>query len=75
MTLSQFPRFSVIPTISSVRQFTCAGPILVDEIVVYQDPSQSSRQSQCERRDQGILHVKFGASFVLPTPLYFATAG
>ena len=28
-----------------------------------------------QRRDQGTLHAKLLASFVLPTPLYFATAG
>jgi len=28
-----------------------------------------------QRRDQGTLHAKLPASFVLPTPLYFATAG
>jgi hypothetical protein len=28
-----------------------------------------------QKRHQGALHAKFAASFVLPTPLYFATAG
>ena len=35
----------------------------------------ANRIEVAQQRDQGVLHVKFAASFVLPAPLYFATAG
>ena len=35
----------------------------------------ANRVQVAQKRDQGALHAKFAASFVLPTPLYFATAG
>ncbi len=35
----------------------------------------ANRVKAGQGRDQGTLHPKFAGSFVLPTPLYFATAG
>jgi len=35
----------------------------------------ANRIQVAQKRDQGTLHAKFAASLVLPTPVYFATAG